>query len=114
MAAASRKPYKSPEGTYKVLLKSFLEDTDLTDAEFRVAAYLATKPEDWVASLTQIARDLNRPPERVRLALRGLRAKGYAKVVEVRGPDRQWKRRPTMLAREKVLVLSESQRVNAT
>ena len=38
----------SPPGTYERIRKSVLEDPTLTNAEFRLALYLVTKPDRWV------------------------------------------------------------------
>jgi hypothetical protein len=76
--------YRSPPGTFEPVLKSILEDPALSDAEFRVALYLATKPEGWAAKPRQIARALNRPLSRIERALTGLRAKGLVTTAEER------------------------------
>jgi hypothetical protein len=53
-----RKPYRSPAGTFEVIFKSFLEDQTLSNAEFRILAYLTTKPEDWKIRPKQLQLDL--------------------------------------------------------
>lgn len=113
--ANSAKPrYRSPDGTYEVILKSVLEDASLTDAARSVLFFAVTKPEDWVLSVTALARDMGRPLERVRLALRELRKAGYVSVTEVRGPDGRMKRRTSRLNRHMVIHAGQNQEVNAT
>jgi hypothetical protein len=84
-------PYRSPDGTYEVLLKSFLEDASLTDAEFRVAAHLATKPDGWELIPKAVAAALDGETRwteaKVRRALTGLRERGYLTVTQVRNAD---------------------------
>jgi hypothetical protein len=100
--------YRSPDGYYDVILKSALEDVSLTDAARSVLFFAATKPERnsagerWVLSETALARDMCRPPERIRRALRELRKSGYATVVTERDEHGRVKRMTTVLNHEKV------------
>ncbi len=110
MAAVGAKPYRSPEGTYEMLLKSALEDTALSDHARSVLFFAAAKPERnrkgerWVLSETALARDMNRAPDRIRLALRELRKAGYLSTVTERDERGRVVRVTTSLNRETVAV----------
>jgi hypothetical protein len=104
--------YRSPPGTYECILKAVLENPEFSDAEFRVLLYLATKPAGWIASERQIAEALQRPPERIRLALRGLRKHGYLVLENPSRTQGRFDRRPSVLRREMVLHPAQHQRVN--
>lgn len=121
MADASRKPYKSPAGTYECILKSALEDISLSDYARSVLFFAVTKPEHnnagerWVLSETALVRDMRRPPERIRLALRELRRAGYASVVTERDEQGRVRRMTTVLNHEKVHAgAGFDRKVNAT
>lgn len=113
--AEPRKGHRSPPGTYERILKAVLETPSgqtagcsaercrLTDAEFRLVCYAATKPRDWVFNPKQIADALEWPRGRASRALRALRRKGYMVTVPVRGPQGQFKRRVTRLNRSRVV-----------
>jgi hypothetical protein len=53
-------PYRSPGGTYECILKSVLEDPTLTNAEFRLLLYAATKQDGWKFYPGHIVRALDR------------------------------------------------------
>lgn len=100
--------YRSPDGTFEVLLKSALEDVSISDAARSVLFYAATKKQDWVLVVKAIARDMNRPEERVRLALRELRSAGYVSVTTVRSGEGTFQRRVSTLNRHKVVKAAKS------
>lgn len=98
-----RRVHQSPAGTYEKVLKSVLENPSLTDAEFRVLLYAATKPEDWVLSAKQIAAAIGRSPDHVERALTGLRKKGYVSIVTTTDERNRYRRRTSHLNRHKVI-----------
>jgi hypothetical protein len=91
VVADAKLRYRSPDGTYEILLKSFLEDSSLTDAEFRVAAHLAAKPEIWEINPKAIAADLDGGSKwaeaKVRRALTRLCSRGYLVTTQERSAD---------------------------
>lgn len=100
--------YRSPEGTYEVILKSALEDTKLTDAEFRVLMYATTKPHEplpWVFHHRKVAEELSWPEERARLALRGLTRHGYMALEVQRDEHGRIKGKVRTLRRELVVPI---------
>ena len=114
-AGPGTKRYRSPEGTFEPVLKSALEDTGLTDAERSVLFFIATKPEfngdgePWVLSVAALARDMGRPEERIRRALRGLRRAGYVTAKQDRARGR-FGRGVSVLNRAKVLKTGDRPR----
>jgi hypothetical protein len=100
----SHKSHHSPDGTYEKIRKDFLENPGFTDAEFRAAAYLATKPAGWVVRTKHIAVQLHWPVERARLALRGLRAKGYLRLSDAERKDGRFSSRDSTLIKQLVVV----------
>ena len=76
----------SPPGTYERIRKSVLEDPSLTNAEFRLALYLVTKPDRWVIHPRQLAGALDRTVNEIETALRGLRRRGLVAEEVTRTP----------------------------
>jgi MarR family len=74
---APKPPYRSPDGTWECILKSVLEDPALTNAEFRLLLYLATKPPGWEIHVSHLVQVLERTRYEVTKALTGLRRQGY-------------------------------------
>jgi hypothetical protein len=99
--------YKSPAGTYERILKVILEDPTLTDSEFRLLAYLATKPAGWQLREEQLMRALGRPLNWVQTARSRLRKRGLlTEMVERSADNSRIERRYLTLCRD--LVLSGS------
>jgi hypothetical protein len=95
--------YQSPDGTYEKVLKSVLEDTSFTFAEFRVLLYLATKPDDWIIRQKQLEQALDIGVLCAKHALAGLRARGYIEVQEVRASNGKFSKRISRLCRDLVI-----------
>jgi DNA-binding MarR family transcriptional regulator len=100
--------YRSPEGTFEVVLKSAMEDMTLSDAARSLLFFVACKPELttrgelWVLVPEALAKDTGRSPAHIRRALTELRKAGYVSVTELRSPDRRFTRRLSTLNRWKV------------
>jgi hypothetical protein len=107
-AAPTRRPvmarHYSPPGTYERVRKSVLEDPSLTNAEFRLALYLATKPDRWVIHPRQLADALDRTVNEIETALRCLRRRGLVEEEITRTPDgRRIVRRQSRFRRDLIL-----------
>jgi hypothetical protein len=89
-------PYRSKPGTYERIYKAVLEDPELTNAEFRVLLYGATKQRGWVLHARPLAKALGRSMYEIEGAIRGLRRKGYVvggQARDERGRTGQWENR---------------------
>lgn len=96
--------YKSPEGTFERILKSVIEDADITADEFRVLVFLASKPDGWQANEGQIAAAINMKPWAIKQALKGLRRQKYLVVAQPRCNGGQWEQGGSQLAKDRVLA----------
>ena len=75
---------RSPPGTFEAIRKKIIEDPTWTPVAFRLAVYLAAKPDGWVLHTKPIADGTGLKPSAVQTGIRELRRRGLVYDEQVR------------------------------